>query len=92
MIDNPELVATGPTIPGQLFTAITAAALGSATRTFVAHVMQSMLEAPRTSRPAPPLSQGIRAFARGWNGQPSRPGEKIADVMGRATALPRLAR
>jgi hypothetical protein len=85
-IDNSELVATGPTIPGQLFTAIAAAALGSATRTFVAHAMQSMLDAPRTSRQGRPLSKGIRAFARRWNGQPSRPGDVIAKGDGTATS------
>jgi hypothetical protein len=45
MVAHPELVATGPTIPGQLFTAIAAAALGSVTRSLVAHGIEKLTDA-----------------------------------------------
>src|SRR5262245_9634452 len=49
MVAHPELVATGPTIPRSLFTAIAAAALGSATRTVVSNVIESIIESRRNS-------------------------------------------
>jgi hypothetical protein len=67
MIANPDLVATGPTIPRQLFTAVAAAALGSATRTIVAKGIQSVMNAPRHNssrstqpREGTPRLHGIR--------------------------------
>ena len=57
MTPNPELVATGPTIPRQLFAAVAAAALGSATRTIVAKGIQSVIDAARHHPPRGPQSR-----------------------------------
>jgi len=66
MVAHPELVATGPTISRQLFAAIAGAALGSATRTVVSQVIESIMESRRdgVSRPAGPREVVVRSSAR----------------------------
>ena len=68
MLANPELVATGPTTTRKLLTAVAAAALGSATRTVVANVVQNMMEAARQGASGSPRPLDGRVSTRQWQG------------------------
>src|SRR5262245_4241400 len=65
MVAHPELVATGPTIPRKLLTAVAAAALGSATRTVVGNVVESIMDSRRNGRaPSARPRDVVRSSAR----------------------------
>jgi hypothetical protein len=68
IVATPQLAATGPTMTRKLFAAVATAALGSATRTVVANVVQDMIGAGRHVASSSPRRHGpTRQLQRdGW--------------------------
>ena len=85
MIADPKRVATGPTIPRQLLTAVAAAALGRATRTVIARGIESAIAAARhhASHPTRP-SEGLSASVRDRQGKR----DLTEEITARSTSVP----